>query len=52
MLVTGFGVRPVAPDYQGAALVTWVWLTEAASCLAIGTVIIAVLIRATQARSS
>ena len=52
MLVTGFGVRPVAPDYQGAALVSWVWLAEAASCVAIGTVMLAVLIRATEARSS
>jgi hypothetical protein len=51
MLVTGFGVRPVAPDYQGAALISWAWLTDAASCLAIGAAMLAILIRAPEAGS-
>ncbi len=52
MLVTGFDVPPVASNYQGAALISWVWLAEAASCLGIGTIMLAVLRRATDARSS
>jgi hypothetical protein len=46
LLVTGRGVPSVAPDYQGPAIVGWIWLAETAGCLAIGAAMLAVLGRA------
>jgi len=48
MLVTGFDVASIAPNYQGPALVSWIWLAESAGCLAVGAAMLAVLARATQ----
>jgi hypothetical protein len=46
MLVTGFAVPLLGEEYQGPAVVGWIWLTESAACLAIGMATLTLLARA------
>jgi hypothetical protein len=49
MLVSGFAVPLLGEDYQGQAVVGWIWLTESAACLAIGMATLTLLARAARA---
>ncbi len=50
MVLTGYDVPFLAPNYQGAAIVAWIWLGEIGGCLLTGVAMLAVLTRAGSAR--